>query len=95
MNKEYNNWINKTTDFNNRIIEAKGENTQAFIQNLTGALGNFLSNNAQWRNNMANIAALSAAYPDVTLELMYSFGLPYSLWLKQRNDKRAIKNNLD
>ena len=36
-----------------------------------------------------NIAALSAAYSDVTPELMYSKGIPYSLWLKQRNDKRA------
>lgn len=94
--ENYNNWINKITDFDNRIIEAKGENAQAFTQNLTGALGNFLNNNAQWRNSMANIAALNAANPDVTPELMYSLGLPYSLWLKQRNDKRARKkNNLD
>ena len=87
--ENYNNWRDNVRTFKNTIREKQSENTNDYIQNLAGTFGNFLNNNAQWRNSMMNIAALSAAYPDVTPELMYSKGIPYSLWLKQRNAKRA------
>lgn len=89
--EKYNNWLDKTTDFRNNVRELQSENNVAYVQGLTGSLGNFLNNNAQWNQSMANIAALSAAYPDVTPELMNSKGLPYALWLKQRNARRAAK----
>ena len=89
--ERYNEWMNDRRDFSNMIREKQSENTQDYIKNLTGSFGNFLTNNAQWRNSMANIAALSAAYPDVTPELMYSKGIPYSLWLKQRQEAKFKK----
>ena len=91
--ENYNNWIDKTTAFKNKIRESQSENTQDYVQNLTGTLGNYLNNDAQWKQSMANIAALSAAYPDVTPELMYSKGISYPLWLQQRNARRAAKKN--
>lgn len=89
--EKHNNWLDRTTDFRNNVRELQSENNVAYVQGLTGSLGNFLNNNAQWNQSMANIAALSAAYPDVTPELMNSKGLPYALWLKQRNAHRATK----
>lgn len=89
--EKHNEWVNDRRDFSNMIREKQSENTQDYIKNLTGSFGNFLTNNAQWRNSMANIAALSSAYPDVTPELMYSKGIPYSLWLKQRQEAKFKK----
>lgn len=89
--EKHNDWVNRTTNFRNNVRELQSENNVAYVQGLTGSLGNFLNNNAQWNQSMANIAALSAAYPDVTPELMNSKGLPYALWLKQRNARRAAK----
>lgn len=91
--ENYNNWLNNRTTFKNTVREKQSENTQALVQNLSGTMGNFLNNNAQWNQSMANIAAMSAAYPDVTPELMYSKGIAYPLWLKQRNARRAAKQN--
>lgn len=91
--ENYNNWLDKSVAFNNQVREAQSENTQNYIQNLSGTFGNFLNNERQWQQSMANIAALSAAYPDVTPELMNSKGLPYALWLQQRNARRAAKKN--
>lgn len=87
--ENYNNWRDNVRTFKNTVREKQSENTNDYVQNLAGTFGNFLNNNAQWRNSMANIAALSAAYPDVTPELMDSKGISYPLWLKQRNAKRA------
>lgn len=89
--EKHNDWLDRTTNFRNNVRELQSENNVAYVQGLTGILGNFLNNNAQWNQSMANIAALSAAYPDVTPELMNSKGLPYALWLKQRNARRAAK----
>lgn len=86
----YNNWLREKTNFENSVREKKSENAQMLTQNIAGSLTNFLDKQAQWKESMANIAALSAAYPDVTPEYMAEQGLPYALWLKQ---KRERKNN--
>lgn len=84
----YNNWLREKTNFENSVREKKSENAQMLTQNIAGSLTNFLDKQAQWKESMANIAALSAAYPDVTPEYMAEQGLPYALWLKQKREKR-------
>ena len=84
----YNNWLREKTNFENSVREKKSENAQMLTQNIAGSLTNFLDKQAQWKESMANIAALSAAYSDVTPEYMAEQGLPYALWLKQKRERR-------
>lgn len=89
--ENYNNWIDKVNNFENTRRELSSENANAFVQSGIGAFSNFLDNNAQWRNSMANISAIAAAYPDVTADLMAEKGLPYAKWLEQQKGKKGVK----
>lgn len=80
----YDNWLAGKTDFMNTIREQKSENTVSAIQNSAQSLGDFITNQAQWRKDMMNIAALSAAYPNVTPERLMASGIPYPLYMKQK-----------
>ena len=80
----YDNWLAGKYDFDNAIREKRSENVISGIQTGTQALSDFITNNAKWRNTMANIAALSAAYPNVTPERMAASGVYYPLYIKQR-----------
>lgn len=84
----YNNWLREKTNFENSVREKKSENAQMLTQNIAGSFTNFLDKQAEWKTSMANIAALSAAYPDVTPEYMAEQGLPYALWLKEKRERR-------
>lgn len=84
----YNNWLREKINFENSVREKKSENAQMITQNIAGSFTNFLDKQAQWKESMANIAALSAAYPDVTPEYMAEQGLPYALWLKEKRERR-------
>lgn len=80
----YDNWLAGKYDFDNAIREKRSENVISGIQTGTQALSDFITNNAKWRNAMANIAALSAAYPNVTPERMAASGVYFPLYMKQR-----------
>ena len=80
----YNEWLAGKYDFENAVREQQSENTVSAIQNSAQSLGDFITNQAQWRNDMMNIAALSAAYPNVTPERLMASGVPYPLYMKQK-----------
>ena len=80
----YDNWLAGKTDFENAVREQQSENTVSAIQNTAQSLGDFITNQAQWRKDMMNIAALSAAYPNVTPERLMASGIPYPLYMKQK-----------
>lgn len=80
----YDNWLAGKTDFENAVREQQSENTVSAIQNTAQSLGDFITNQAQWRKDMMNIAALSAAYPNVSPELLAASGIPYPLYMKQK-----------
>lgn len=85
-------WRAGKTEFENAIKEGKAENANMAIQNSIDALMAPVNNLAQWRNTMANVAAFSAANPNVSPELMDYYGLPYALYLKQKRESKN-KNN--
>ena len=89
--ENYNNWIDKVNNFENTRRELRSENANALVQSGVGAFSDFLNKNAQWRNSMANISAIAAAYPDVTADLMAEKGLPYAKWLEQQKGKKGVK----
>lgn len=80
----YNEWLAGKYDFENAVREQQSENTVSAIQNTAQSLGDFITNQAQWRKDMMNIAALSAAYPNVTPERLMASGIPYPLYMKQK-----------
>lgn len=80
----YNEWLAGKYDFENIRREQQSENTVSAIQNSAQSLGDFITNQAQWRKDMMNIAALSAAYPNVTPERLMASGIPYPLYMKQK-----------
>lgn len=80
----YNEWLAGKYDFENVRREQQSENTVSAIQNTAQSLGDFITNQAQWRKDMMNIAALSAAYPNVTPERLMASGIPYPLYMKQK-----------
>lgn len=80
----YDNWLAGKYDFENAIREKRSENVISSIQTGTQAISDFITNNAKWKESMANIAALSAAYPNVTPERMAASGIYYPLYMKQR-----------
>lgn len=80
----YDNWLAGKTDFMNTIREQKSENTVSSIQNTAQTITDFIANQAQWRKDMMDIAALSAAYPNVSPELLAASGIPYPLYIKQQ-----------
>lgn len=80
----YNEWLAGKYDFENAVREQQSENTVSAIQNSAQSLGDFITNQAQWRKDMMNIAALSAAYPNVTPERLMASGIPYPLYMKQK-----------
>lgn len=80
----YNEWLAGKYDFENAVREQQSENTVSAIQNTVQSLGDFITNQAQWRKDMMNIAALSAAYPNVTPERLMASGIPYPLYMKQK-----------
>ena len=80
----YDNWLAGKYDFENAIREKRSENVISGIQAGTQAISDFITNNAKWKESMANIAALSAAYPNVTPERMAASGIYYPLYMKQR-----------
>ena len=80
----YNEWLAGKYDFKNAVREQQSENTVSAIQNTAQSLGDFITNQAQWRKDMMNIAALSAAYPNVTPERLMASGIPYPLYMKQK-----------
>ena len=81
-------WRAGKTEFENAIKEGKAENANMAIQNSIDALMSPINNLAQWRNTMANVAAFSAANPNVSPELMDYYGLPYALYLKQKRESK-------
>ena len=85
-------WRAGKTEFENAIKEGKAENANMAIQNSIDALIAPVNNLAQWRNTMSNVAAFSAANPNVSPELMDYYGLPYALYLKQKRESKN-KNN--
>lgn len=85
----YNEWLAGKYDFENAVKEQQSENTVSAIQNSVQSLGDFITNQAQWRKDMMNIGALSAAYPNVTPERLMASGIPYPLYMKQK----ALKGN--
>lgn len=85
----YNNWLAGKYNFENTIREQQSENTVSAIQNSVQSLGDFITNQAQWRKDMMNIAALSAAYRNVTPERMAASGIYFPLYMKQK----ALKGN--
>ena len=85
----YNEWLAGKYNFENAVKEQQSENTVSAIQNSVQSLGDFITNQAQWRKDMMNIAALSAAYPNVTPERLMASGIPYPLYMKQK----ALKGN--
>lgn len=89
----YDNWLAGKYDFENAIKEQKSEQTANLIQTGARAVNDFITGNAQWKQNMMNISALSAAYPDVTPEKLASVGIPYPLYMKKRMERRKTKNN--
>ena len=86
-----NDYINRKTDFDNKLIEAKGENTQALIQNIAGSVSNFMNSINKNNSELRNIAALAAGYENVSPELLKEKGISYPMWLKQRRNKRNNK----
>ena len=80
----YNEWLAGKYNFENVRREQQSENTVSAIQNSVQSLGDFITNQAQWRKDMMNIAALSAAYPNVTPERLMVSGIPYPLYMKQK-----------
>ena len=86
-----NDYINRKADFENKLIEAKGENTQALIQNLAGSVSNFMNSINKNNSELRNIAALAAGYENVSPELLKEKGISYPMWLKQRRNKRNNK----
>lgn len=85
----YNDWLAGKYNFENTIREQQSENTVSAIQNSVQSLGDFITNQAQWRKDMMNIAALSAAYHNVTPERMAASGIYFPLYIKQQ----ALKGN--
>lgn len=80
----YNEWLAGKYNFENVIREQQSENTVSAIQNSVQSLGDFITNQAQWKKDMMNIAALSSAYPNVTPERLMASGISYPLYMKQK-----------
>lgn len=90
----YNEWLAGKYNFENAVREQQSENTVSAIQNTAQSLGDFITNQAQWRKDMMNIAALSAAYSNVTPERMAASGIYFPLYIKQqalKGKQKALK----
>lgn len=71
----YNRWNDSVTEHNNKILDAKGENTIGMITGLNSSVQDLLSRREKRRQFNENVKIISAANPNVSDELLESLGV--------------------
>lgn len=71
----YNRWNDSVTEHNNKILDAKGENTIGMITGLNSSVQDLLSRREKRRQFNENVKIISAANPNVSDELLESLGI--------------------
>lgn len=73
----YNNWMATKNAFENTIREKQSENSVALADSTNKALRGVISEEEKRRQFRNNLAVMSAAYPNVTPELLRSYGIDF------------------
>lgn len=73
--EDYNRWQDNTTDFRNRILDLKGENTTNLISGLNSSIQDLLSRRENRSQFNESIKIMRAAYPNVADELLREHGI--------------------
>ena len=71
----YTQWNNSVTDFNNKILDAKGENTIGLISGLNSSVQDILTRREKRNQFNENLKIISAANPNVSDELLRELGI--------------------
>lgn len=72
---DYNRWQDNVTDFRNRILDLKGENTTNLISGLNSSIQDLLSSRENRSQFNESIKIMRAAYPNVADELLREHGI--------------------
>lgn len=72
---DYNRWQDNVTDFRNRILDLKGENTTNLISGLNSSIQDLLSRRENRSQFNESIKIMRAAYPNVADELLRKHGI--------------------
>ena len=71
----YNDWVEKKQAFENNVREKQSENAVSFVSNLASGVDDILTNRQKRKQFKQNIAAYVASHPNVSPELLESYGL--------------------
>lgn len=71
----YNDWVEKKQNFDNTVREKQSENAVSFVSNLASGVDDILTNRQKRKQFKQNIAAYMASHPNVSPELLESYGL--------------------
>lgn len=88
----YNDWVEKKQNFDNTVREKQSENAVSFVSNLASGVDDIISNRQKRKQFKQNVAAYMASHPNVSPELLESYGLDI-FDNKKIIEKRVIKPN--
>ena len=71
----YNDWTEKKQNFDNTVREKQSENAVSFVSNLASGVDDILANRQKRKQFKQNVAAYMASHPNVSPELLESYGL--------------------
>lgn len=71
----YNDWVEKKQNFDNTVREKQSENAVSFVTNLATGVDDILTNRQKRKQFKQNVAAYMASHPNVSPELLESYGL--------------------
>ena len=71
----YNDWVEKKQNFDNAVREKQSENAVSFVSNLASGIDDIIANRQKRKQFKQNVAAYMASHPNVSPELLESYGL--------------------
>lgn len=92
--KAYNDWVEKKQNFENTVREKQSENAVSFVSNLASGVDDILTNRQKRKQFKQNVAAYMASHPNVSPELLESYGLDIFGNTKKKKSNTSKKINI-